>query len=194
MKILHTTNLHEVLRRWVLGEIESDFFDFKEVNEQERVRQLLLSDDVGLQCEGILSHAKRAPLWTSFPPDTQWSIAELELTECQFQLLRTLKISEWQCRSLGSCSLIEAANNIETHPNIDERVTRAVDARRRGLLTTMSGITLHSTMGSNIATVAEGTARLIALYLCDIKIGRKATRIEVALGVSRERWRFAPPI
>jgi hypothetical protein len=193
MNVQSDTSWHEMRRRWVLGELESNDFGIAP-EERAGTRRLLDSGVLAMEHEGVLRHRRRIDYWNSFPSDTQWRIAQFESTESEFLRLKTIQESGWATLTNGSFRLVDAAANVENGSRVDRRVFGAISACRRGELNLM-GITLHSTRGSDIYTVIEGTARLVALYLCWVKNSqtpRSEAGIEVVWGISETPWKWPP--
>ncbi len=194
MKVFNDTTWHEMHRRWTLGELDSTTFGVGREN-QEAVRTLLESGNETFESKGILSHHKRINYWNSLPADTEWKTARLELTDLEFERIRTIQDPQgWGFLTNGSYKLVDAALNIESGTRVDARISGAVSALSLGSLN-LTGITLHSTLGSEVYTVAEGSARLVALYLCCVKNVPKPQcidAIDVIWGVSKARWIWSP--
>jgi hypothetical protein len=197
MRILRPTTQHEMERRWVLGEIDSPNFGLKNNQLREATRSLLLSGDRQKEELGICRQWRRFGIMRSFPSDTKWSTAQLELTESDFALLRTIQEKDgpdrWKGLTRGTYKLIDAAKTIDADASHDPRIAKIVQACRQGRLDPM-GLTLFSQGSSGIYTVAEGTGRLVALYICRVagaEAEGPADSINVMLGESAQAWRWS---
>jgi hypothetical protein len=197
MKVLQEITRHEMLRRWVLGELDSAGFWDQGVDDAQRarIRNLLSSDDIAAQCEGILAHTSRVRYWNSLPTDSRWKLAELELAQREFERLRTVNDPAWQSRTNGTFRLVDAAKHIAQNPGIDVRVSNLIAAMREGNFNDerLVGITLFSNEESDLLTAVEVTARLIALCLCRLRNAEIQHGIQVAWGSSPTPWPGTPP-
>jgi hypothetical protein len=190
MRIARDTSWHEMRRRFVLGELASSRFGFSDDRKHMEVKALLESGDRAKECEDILRHRNHIDYWVSLPRETQWKIAYLRLTDHEFRRLRTFPGEGWRKHTNGSFRLVDAAVAIEIDPDRDPDVAAVISACQSGELNSV-GITLHSQPALDVYTVVEGSARLVALFLCCVKaqlVDHCASDIEVILGVSQNRW------
>jgi hypothetical protein len=157
------------------------------------------ADFVG-QCECAfgLSHPVTPVQDGSSIPLPILKIKTHKINENEFALLRTIKSDRpgegWEKYSHGSYLLRDSAQYLLADPDEDKRVTSLVHKMRNGAVE-MRGITLLAHSKGGPYTVAEGNARLIAVYInCivnDLRLG-DGDSIEVILGISSNRWIWSP--
>ena len=188
------------MRRWALGEIDSKFFGGND-SQARMARELLTSTNEQDICQGIrqfLKHSTRpnmAGLLSSFPRDTEWHEARLEIMLSEFENLRTMAIRKWGELSQGTFRLVTAAEAFGKTPELDSRITSIRESLRNGTAS-LIGITLMAESLTGPYTIAEGHGRLVAHYLdCVIKQNSSycPTEIEVILGITSTPWKFSPP-
>jgi len=194
MIILRKIDIHEMARRFAIGEVNSEFFFSQDEIFKKKTLQLLTSGDYNLECLGIQNHQKtRGSFVDSLPGDTKWFLAKLRMSEDEFEQLRTIKDDGWVKYTNGSLRLIDAAIFLAANPEADARVTRVIGACKQGSIE-LCGITLFGRTANGPLTIVEGTARLVSLYLTNIKqqsCPHRLEEIEIALGLSEANWSFS---
>jgi hypothetical protein len=193
MYIVKNITKHEMNRRFVIGEVYSEFFPSRDELYKQETLNFLNSGDVDLEHIGIQRHWKRGNFLNFLPNDTAWSLSQLRLSEDEFARLRTVNDGDWIKYTNRSLRLIDAAIFLQANPGSDQRVAEVISAFNRGQCE-MCGITLFSDSLEGPFTIVEGTARLVALYLNCIQ--KKSTilcteEIEVVFGLSHSKWRFS---
>ena len=195
MKILEPITRHEMVRRFILGELDSPRFGSRDESDRRETKDLLESDDTRRQCEGILRQPHRLGFVASIPTDTDWSTGRLELTENDFQLLRPVKDDAWRRLSNGTFKLVDAATAVKDAPGRDPRIAEMIEASRKQPLN-LTGITLFRQEGGKTYTIVEGSARLAALYVSQVAClqpQHPGESIEVVVGISSSAWKWTPP-
>ena len=187
---------HESLRRWAIGEVNSEFFCCKNPDIREETLSRLKSGERDKEAEGIRRHQKtRGSFIGSIPADTEWFLASFHVVEDEFQGLRTIRDNNlWKKYSGGSYLLCDAANYLIKNPYEDRRVSSIIRELPHGNVD-LTGITLWSMTKEGPYIIAEGTARLVAIYYHCIHKGVEFfenNAIEVALGISKTKWCWSP--
>lgn len=194
MIITRKIDIHEMERRFAIGEVNSGFFFSQDEAVKMRTLQLLASGNYADECSGIQNHKKtRGTFIDSLPEDTEWYLAKLRISEDEFRQLRTVNVDGWVNYTKGSLSLIDAAMFLEANPRADQRVTEVINACKQGAIE-LCGITLFGRTIDGLLTVVEGTARLVSLYLTCVKQQSCPVNLEeaeIALGLSETRWSFS---
>ena len=199
MNIIAKIDRHEALRRWAIGEVNSEFFCCKNPAIREETLSLLKSGDRDKEAEGIRRHQKtRGSFIRSIPADTEWSLASFHVVESEFRGLRTIRDNNrWNEYSSGSYLLCDAANYLIKNPYEDrQRVQPIIRELPHGDVN-LTGITLWSMTKEGPYIIAEGTARLVAIYYHCILKGLKLfenNTIEVVVGISKTKWRPWSPV
>jgi hypothetical protein len=200
MNIISPIDHHGALKRWAIGEVNSQFFCRCYGYDPEFRQQtlaLLKSGDPIKEAEGIRRHYKtRASFIGSIPADTEWFLASFHVIDNEFQGLRTIRDPGWEKHSGGSYLLCEAAENLIANPCEDPRLFPIILGLPDGNVN-LTGITLWSMTKEGPYIIAEGTARLVAIYYHCIHRGIELfenNAIEVVVGVSRTKWRPWSPI
>lgn len=196
MNIISEIDRHEALRRWAIGEVKSRFFYSKDPAIQEETLSLLRSGDRSKEAEGIRRHHKtRGSFIGSIPADTKWFLASFDVVENEFQGLRTIEDNKlWKKYSGGSYLLRDAANCLIKNPWEDPRVCPIILGLPDGYVD-LTGITLWSMGKEGPYIIAEGTARLVAIYYHCIHKGIELfenNAVEVSLGISKTKWYWSP--
>ncbi len=196
MRIIRGISAHEMARRFAIGEINSNFFHSKDEPYKQETVRLLTSGDPTREVQGIQRHWQtRRAFVNSLPGDTQWNLARLDLAKDEFARLETIRDTGWINYTGGSLKLVEAANSLQLNPNRDPRVAAIVSACKQGKLD-LRGITLLGQTDVGPFTIVEGSARLVALYLCCVLSTSSpicANDIEVVVGLSPTRWSWSQP-
>ncbi len=193
MRTIRKASFHEVLLRFAIGEVNSDFAP-EDQEYRQRTLSLLVSGDPILESEGIERQLQlRRQFLHSIPTDTQWGLANLGLTKAEFSPLYTIREEGWIKLTGGTLRLIDAANLINSDPTRDRRIAAVVSSCKQGRLE-LRGVTLLTQTERGPFTIVEGTARLLALYLCCI-LGASSPHcsedLEVAVGLSKSTWRWS---
>ena len=196
MNIISEIDRHEALRRWAIGEVKSQFFYSKDPAIQEETLSLLKSGDPSKEAKGIKRHhQKRGCFIGSIPADTKWSLASFRVVENEFQGLRTIRDKGWKRFSSGSYLLCDAANYLIKNPCEDRQRVQSIIRELRHGNVNLTGITLWSMTKEGPYTIAEGTARLVAIYYLCILQGLKLfenNTAEVVVGISKTKWCWSP--
>lgn len=199
MNIISEINRHEALRLWAIGEVNSQFFCRCYGNDPELREQtlaLLTSGDPIKEAEGIRRHqCARAPLLCTIPWDTKWFLASFHVVEDEFEGLRTIRDNKkWNEYSSGSYLFCDAANYLIRNLDADQRISSIIRGLPDGSVN-LTGITFISQAKEGPYIIAEGTARLVAIYYHGIYRGVELfenNAIEVALGISGTKWYWSP--
>ena len=196
MNIISEINRHEMTRRWAIGEVKSQFFYCDDPAVQEETLLLLKSRDPIKEEKGIKRHhICRGHFINSIPSDTKWFLASLPIIEDEFSQFRTIKDNNgWNKYSSGSYLFCDAANYLIKNPDVDQRLKSIIN-RLKDRNIEFTGITFISEKKKKPYIIAEGTARLVAIYyhciLKSIKLFENNT-IEVVVGVSKTKWCWSP--
>jgi len=179
-------------RRFAIGEVYSYYFCPDELYRKETLN-FLTSGDYALERLGIQRHWEwsRRDFVNSLPNDTEWSLAQLRLSEDEFARLRTVNDGGWISYTDGSLRLVDAAIFLQANVHVDQRVAAVISACNQGQCE-MCGITLFGHTLEGQLTIVEGHSRLVALYLNSVQ--KQSTtlcteEIEVVLGISCSKWR-----
>ena len=195
MNIISEIDFHEMKRRWAIGEVKSRFFYCNDPPVQEKTLSLLKSRDRVKEAEGIRRHHKtRGKYINTIPPDTKWFLAYLPITESEFRKFRTIKDKGWNLYSSGSYLFLDAVNYLIKNPAADPRVKSIINEFQDQYIE-LTGITFISRNKKGPYIIAEGTARLVAIYYHCIRNKVKIfenNAIEVVLGVSKTKWHWLP--
>jgi len=189
MKIVREITSHEMLRRFAIGEVFSEFYDTPTDEHRNKTLLLLKSGEQNKEIEGIKrALAKRQCLVKSLPP-AKWYLANLPLTHNQFSAIHTINDPGWVSYSGGTHKLIDAANNLRDAPGKDKRVDAIMSTFKQGNVE-MQGITLIGQSKEGPFTIVEGNARLVSVYLCcmyEHSSPIRQSNIEVVLGITAIR-------
>ena len=199
MNIISEIDCHEALKRWAIGEVNPDFFCRcygYDPELREQTLALLTSGDPIKEAEGIRRHqCARAPLVCRIPWDAKWFLGSLHVIEDEFEGLRTIRDNNlWKKYSGGSYLLCDAANYLIKNPCEDPRISAIIRGLPDGRVN-LTGITFISQAKEGPYIIAEGTARLVAIYYHCIYKGVELyenNAIEVALGISETKWYWSP--
>jgi len=186
-----------MLRRWAVSETFSDFYRPLDDEHRKETLRLLKSKDQNREIKGInRALAGRRNYVESIPRKAHWCLANLPVTQDQFSALRTINDPGWVSHSGGTRKLVDAAINLRNTPGTDSRVDAIMSAFKQGNVE-MQGITLIGQSKKGPFTIAEGTGRLVSLYLCCVAEQSSLicqSEIEVALGITPIRWGFSKPV
>lgn len=191
MKIIQEITFHEMLRRFAIGEVFSEFYDTPTDEHRNKTLLLLKSGEQNNEIEGIKrSLVRRRCILQSFPQEAKWYIANLPVTRDQFSAIKIFPNEKWADYSGESHKLIDAATKLRDAPGKDKRVDAIVSAFKQGNVE-MQGITLMCQSEEGPFTIAEGNARLVAVYLCcmDKQAGPDCQdELEIVFGLSSTPW------
>ncbi|QNK63804.1 hypothetical protein H7F33_04730 [Pedobacter sp. PAMC26386] len=186
MKLIEKIDRHEVLRRWAIGEVHSEFFNPFDEGGREETMQMLLSGSHYLERGGIdmvLEFKQR--LVDSISLSVKWYKAILEINKSDLDMIYTLQIPGWERNTEGSFLVADAAKNINAMPLLDPRVTSIYSALQNREVK-LQGITLLAVDKIGPYVVVEGAGRLTSIYIAQ-QLNHldliKDNRIEVALGL-----------
>ena len=194
MKIIREITFHEMLRRFAIGEVFSNFYHAPNNEHRKKMLHLLESGEQSLEIEGIERVLMgRQFLVNSLPQEAKWYLANLPITFDHFSEIQTINDSGWVSHSGGTQKLIDAAINLRDAPGTDIRVDAILSAFKQGSVE-MRGITLMGKSEKEPFTIAEGHGRLVAIYLCCVDEESSPickSEIEVVLGTTEIRWNFS---
>lgn len=165
MKLIEKINRHEVLRRWAVGEVYSQFFNPLYESSRLETLAMLQSGNQFLEKEGIdnVLELKRG-LVDSISIHINWYKALLEINKSDLDLVYTLQLPGWDRNTDGSFLISDAARNILQLPSLDNRVTQIYRAIRKNQVK-MEGITLLAVDKIGPYVAVEGTGRLTSIYM-----------------------------
>ena len=193
MNIIREITSKEMLQRFAIGEVFSNFFHTPNNEYRKETYKLLESGEQSQVNEGIKRVlCGREPLVQSLPKEAKWYLAKLPINLDYFSAIQTINDSGWVSHSGGTHKLIDAAINLRDAPGTDIRVDSIVSAFKQGNIE-MRGITLMGQSEKGPYTIAEGNGRLVAVYLCCIDEQSSPickSEIEVVLGTTEVRWNF----
>ena len=165
MKLIEKIDRHEVLRRWAVGEVYSQFFNPIYESNREETLTMLLSGNHYLESEGINNVLElKQGLVDSISLYIKWYKAILEINKSDLDLVYTLQLPGWQRNTEGSYLIADAAKNIKDIPNLDSRVTGIYRALKNKAVK-MEGITLLAVDKIGPYVAVEGTGRLTSIYM-----------------------------
>jgi hypothetical protein len=165
MKLLEKIDRHEVLRRWAVGEVYSEFFNpVCEANREETL-SMLLSGSHYLEKEGINNVLEfKQGLVDSISMYINWYRALLEINKSDLDMVYTLQLPGWEKNTYGSFLIADAARNIHQVPYLDNRVTSIYGALKNKEVK-LEGITLLAVDKVGPYVAVEGTGRLTSIYM-----------------------------
>lgn len=165
MKLIEKIDRHEVLRRWAVGEVYSEFFNpVYESNRQETLA-MLLSGSQYLEKEGINNVLElKQGLVDSISLYINWYKALLEINKSDLDMVYTLQLPGWEKNTEGSYLIADAARNIKEVPYLDTRVTGIYRALKNKEVK-LEGITLLAVDKVGPYVAVEGTGRLTSIYI-----------------------------
>lgn len=165
MKLIEEIDRHEVLRRWAVGEVYSEFFNpLYESNRQETLN-LLLSGKRCLEKEGIDNVLElKQGLVDSISLYINWYKAILEINRSDLDMIYTLQLPGWERNTGGSYLIADAAKNIHDVPFLDPRVTGIFRGLKNNEVQ-LEGITLLAVDKIGPYVAVEGTGRLTSIYM-----------------------------
>lgn len=165
MKLIEKIDRHEVLRRWAVGEVYSEFFNpIYESNRQETLN-MLLSGERYLEQEGIDNVLElKQGLVDSISLYINWYRALLEINRSDLDMVYTLQLPGWERNTEGSYLIADAAKNIYDVPFLDPRVTGIFRGLKNNEVK-LEGITLLAVDKIGPYVAVEGTGRLTSIYM-----------------------------
>jgi len=175
-----------MLRRFAIGEVFSEFYDIPTDEHRNKTLLLLKSGEQNKEIEGIKRALAGRQCLVDSLPQAKWYLANLPVTHSQFSTIQIFNSHEWVCYSGGTHKLIDAATNLRDAPGKDKRVDAIVSAFKQGNVE-MQGITLIGQSENGPFTIAEGNARLVAVYLCCVDEQTRPisqSEIEIVLGIT----------
>jgi hypothetical protein len=186
MKLIEKIDRHEVLRRWAVGEVYSQFFNPLYESNREETLAFLLSGNHYLEREGIDNVLElKQGLVDSISLHINWYKASLELNKSDLDLVYTLQLPGWERNTEGSFLIADAARKIQQVPHLDPRVTSIYRALKNKEVK-MEGITLLAVDRIGPYVAVEGTGRLTSIYMTQyldhLKLLDK-DEVEVTLGI-----------
>jgi len=165
MKLIEKIDRHEVLRRWAVGEVNSQFFNPLYESSRQDTLSMLLSGSRLLEKEGIDNVLEfKQGLVDSISLYINWYRAYLEISKSDLDLVYTLQLPGWERNTEGSFLIADAAKNIQQVPYLDKRVTSIYKALKNKEVK-MEGITLLAVDKIGPYVAVEGTGRLTSIYM-----------------------------
>ena len=165
MKLIEKIDRHEVLRRWAVGEVYSEFFNPLYESSREETLAMLLSGCHYLEKEGIDNVLElKQGLVDSISLYINWYRASLEINKSDLDLVYTLQLPGWARNTEGSFLIADAARNIQEVPHLDARVTGIYRAFKKKEVK-LEGITLLAVDKIGPYVAVEGTGRLTSIYM-----------------------------
>lgn len=188
MKLLEQIDRHEVLRKWAIGEVYSQFFTPENDMPREEVLTMLLSGNREYEKKGIESVLEfKQGLVDSISINIRWFRALLETGKSDLDLIYTLQLPGWKRNTAGSYLISEAARNIQKFPNLDRRVS-AIHSAYKAKNVSLDGITLLAVDRIGPYVAVEGTGRLTSIYISKYleasgNVSGNIDKIQVILGL-----------
>lgn len=186
MKLIEKIDRHEVLRRWAIGEVYSEFFNPRYESGREETMKMLFSGNRYLEREGIdIVLEFKQSLVDSISLYVKWYKAILEINRSDLDMVYTLQLPGWELNTEGSYLVADAAKNINEMPFLDTRVTGIYNALKDREVK-LQGITLLAVDKIGPYVAVEGTGRLTSIYMAQQLNNLdliKDNQVEVALGL-----------
>ena len=165
MKLIEKIDRHEVLRRWAVGEVYSEFFNPLYESRREETLSMLLSGSNVLEKEGIDNVLElKQGLVDSISLYINWYRAFLELNKSDLDMVYTLQLPGWERCTAGSFLIADAARKIREVPYLDPRVTSIYKSLKNKQVK-LEGITLLAVDKIGPYVAVEGTGRLTSIYM-----------------------------
>lgn len=186
MKLIEKIDRHEVLRRWAIGEVYSEFFNPLYESGREETMKMLFSGNRYLEREGIdIVLEFKQSLVDSISLYVKWYKAILEINKSDLDMVYTLQLPGWERNTDGSYLVADAAKNINEMPFLDPRVTGIYNALKDSEIK-LQGITLLAVDKIGPYVAVEGTGRLTSIYMAQ-QLNKldliKDNQVEIALGL-----------
>lgn len=186
MKLIEKIDRHEVLRRWAIGEVYSEFFNPLYESGREETMKMLFSGNRYLEREGIdVVLEFKQSLVDSISLYVKWYKAILEINKSDLDMVYTLQLPGWERNTDGSYLVADAAKNINEMPFLDARVTGIYNAFKDREVK-LQGITLLAVDKIGPYVAVEGTGRLTSIYMAQQLNNLnlvKDNQVEIALGL-----------
>lgn len=186
MKLIEKIDRHEVLRRWAIGEVHSEFFNPLYESGREETMKMLFSGNRYLEREGIDTVLEfKQSLVDSISLYVKWYKAILEINRSDLDMVYTLQLPGWERNTDGSYLVADAAKNINEMPFLDPRVTGIYNALKDREVK-LQGITLLAVDKIGPYVAVEGTGRLTSIYMAQQLNNLdliKDNQVEIALGL-----------
>ncbi|WP_442587763.1 hypothetical protein ACSBL2_17095 [Pedobacter sp. AW31-3R] len=165
MKIIERIDRHEVLKRWAIGEVYSEFFNPAYEFYRADTLAKLQSGSRYLESEGIeLVLELKQVLVDSLSQYIKWHKAILEINKSDLDMIYTLQLPGWERNTNGSFLIADAARNIHHFPNLDKRVSGIYQALKKNEVK-LEGITLLAVDKIGPYVAVEGNGRLTGIYM-----------------------------
>lgn len=165
MKLIEKIDRHEVLRRWAIGEVYSQFFNPSHESDRQNTLDMLSSGSRYLEREGIDTVLEfKQGLVDSISLYINWYKALLEINKSDLDMIYTLQLPGWERNTEGSYLIADAAKNIQQVPYLDPRVTGIYKALKNKEVK-LEGITLLAVDKVGPYVAVEGTGRLTSIYI-----------------------------
>lgn len=186
MKIVEKIDRHEVLKRWAIGEVYSEFFNPAYEFHRADTLAMLQSGSRYLEAEGIdLVLELKQVLVDSLSQYIKWYKAILEINKSDLDMVYTLQLPGWERNTEGSYLIADAARNIRQLPYLDKRVSGIYEAFKNQEAR-LEGITLLAVDKIGPYVAVEGNGRLTAIYMAQ-QIDKlnliQDNQIEITLGL-----------
>ena len=186
MKLIGRIDRHEVLRRWAVGEVYSQFFNPISDSDRDETLTMLESGNHYLESEGINNVLElKQGLVDSISIHINWYRALLEINKSDLDLVYTLQLPGWERNTMGSFLIADAAKNICRTPSLDSRVNSIYKSLKHHLVQ-MEGITLLAVDKIGPYVAIEGTGRLTSIYIAQQLENLnliKNNQVEITLGL-----------
>ena len=165
MKLIEQIDRHEVLKRWAIGEVYSEFFIPLYESQREKTLNMLVSGNRYLEQEGIdqVLEVKQS-LIDSLSKYIKWYKAILEINKSDLDMVYTLQLPGWERNTGGSYLIADAARKIQKVPYLDKRVAAIYDALKNKDVK-LEGITLLAVDKIGPYVAVEGNGRLTSIYM-----------------------------
>lgn len=165
MKLIEKIDRHEVLRRWAIGEVYSQFFNPSHESDRQNTLDMLSSGSRYMEREGIDTVLEfKQGLVDSISLYINWYKALLEINKSDLDMVYTLQLPGWERNTEGSYLISDAAKNIQQVPYLDPRVTSIYKALKSKEVK-LEGITLLAVDKVGPYVAVEGTGRLTSIYI-----------------------------
>jgi len=165
MKLIEQIDRHEVLKRWAIGEVYSEFFIPLYESQREKTLDMLISGNRYLEQEGIdqVLEVKQS-LIDSLSKYIKWYKAILEINKSDLDMVYTLQLPGWERNTGGSYLIADAARKIQKVPYLDKRVAAIYDSLKNKEVK-LEGITLLAVDKIGPYVAVEGNGRLTSIYM-----------------------------
>ncbi|KIO74597.1 hypothetical protein TH53_25540 [Pedobacter lusitanus] len=186
MKLIEKIDRHEVLRRWAIGEVYSEFFNPLYEFGRDETMKMLLSGSRYLEREAIdMVLEFKQNLVDSISLYVKWYRAILEINKSDLDMVYTLQLPGWEKNTDGSFLVADAARNINEMPDMDARISGIYQSLKDRDVK-LQGITLLAVDKIGPYVAVEGTGRLTSIYMAQQLNNLdliQDNQVEVALGL-----------